>query len=105
MKVIAYIERINLLHKLIEQKHTGTPEDLARRLNLSTSRLYCVLGELKLMGAPIEYSRQLNTYYYAFSYQIDISYSFGALDNYELRAINGGSVLFEDNLSTTFFVQ
>lgn len=104
MKMIEYIERTNLLHKLIVQKRTGTPEDLAKRLNLSVSRLYNILGELKLMGAPIEYSRQLNTYHYTYDYKIDISYSFGALSPFELKVVNGGSILIEKNLSTTFFV-
>lgn len=104
MKLFEHIERINLLHKLIEQKRTGNPEDLAKRLDISASRLYCILDDLKLMGAPIEYSRQLRTYYYAFAYKIDISISFGALKQYELKVINGGRVLYENILPTTFFV-
>ncbi|WP_198659581.1 hypothetical protein, partial [Nubsella zeaxanthinifaciens] len=48
MKLFEYIERINLLHKLINERRTGTPARLAKRLNISTSRLYVILDELKL---------------------------------------------------------
>lgn len=90
MKVFEYIERINLLHKLIEQKRTGSPKDLSRRLNISASRLYDIIDDLRLMGAPISYSRPLRTYYYEFAYDIDINISFGASKHYELKIVNGG---------------
>lgn len=55
MKLLEYIDRIKIIHKLIKESRTRTPENLAQRL----SRLYVVSDELKLMGAPIEYSLQL----------------------------------------------
>ena len=47
MKIFEYIDRINLLHKLIKERRTGTPENLAKRLLISPSRLYVILDELK----------------------------------------------------------
>lgn len=93
MKIFEYIDRINLLNKLIRQKHTGTPRDLARRLNISCSRLYCILDDLKVEGAPIEYSRQINSYYYSIDYEISIDVTFGSLSQNELKVINGGGYL------------
>lgn len=93
MNVFEYIECINLLHKLIEQKSTGNTKALSQRLNLSVGRLNAIIDDLRSMGAPICYSRTLHSYYYAFAYEIDISISFGALKHYELKVIRGGQYL------------
>lgn len=79
MKLLEQIERINRLHELIKHRRTGTPDQLARRLNLSTSMVYKLMDELKLKDAPIEYSRQLGTYYYSRSFQMKISVDFRAI--------------------------
>lgn len=104
MKLFTYIDRINLMHKLIKQRRTGTPEELARRLGLSVSRLARVVEYLRDQGAPIEYDRRLMTYYYCYPFEISISVSFQALDDYEMKRISGGSKLFSTFLSNAFFV-
>ncbi|WP_293309193.1 HTH domain-containing protein [Pedobacter sp. UBA5917] len=90
MKLLEYIDRIKIIHKLIRESRTGTPENLAQRLSISTSRLYVVLDELKLMGAPIEYSRQLQTYYYTQAFEVNIRADFTVLKPQELMAVNAG---------------
>ncbi|MCX2432653.1 MULTISPECIES: DNA-binding protein [unclassified Pedobacter] len=90
MKLLEYIDRIKIIHKLIKESHTGTPENFAKRLSISTSRLYVVLEELKLMGAPIEYSRQLQTYYYTQAFEVNIRADFMVLKPQELISINAG---------------
>ncbi|TVR75478.1 MAG: DNA-binding protein, partial [Marinilabiliales bacterium] len=64
MKVLQYIERIEMIHKLVEQECTGTPGEFARRLGISRTRLYEVMDDLKMEGAPIAYSRSCRTFYY-----------------------------------------
>lgn len=76
MKLLEQIERINRLHEMIKYRRTGTPQQLARRLNLSTSMVYKLMDELKLREVPIEYSRQLGSYYYSRSFQMKISIDF-----------------------------
>lgn len=93
MKLLVYIERINLLNKLIKQGRTGNPDDLSKRLGLSTSRLHRIIEELRLNGAPIAYSRQLRTYYYESGYDISISASFNPIDDYEGVRVSGGFIL------------
>lgn len=90
MKLLAYIDRIKIIHKLIKERRTGAPENLAKRLSISTSRLYVVLDELKLMGAPIEYSRQLQTYFYTQAFEVNIQADFTVLKPQELANINAG---------------
>ena len=82
MKLLEQIERINRLHELIKHRRTGTPDQLARRLNLSTSMVYKLMDELKLREVPIEYSRQLGTYYYSRNFQMKISIDFKAVSQY-----------------------
>ena len=104
MKLFEYIERINLLHKLISERRTGCPETLAKRLGISTSRLYVVLDELKLMGAPISYSRETQSYFYYLKFDIEIKAHFRLLDQNELQNINAGAKI-NQYMSTTFFVE
>ena len=79
MKLIEHIERINRLHELIRHRRTGTPDELARRLGLSSSMVFKVIEELKLRGVPIEYSRQLKTYFYSRQYLMNIKIDFRLL--------------------------
>ena len=84
MKLLEQIERINRLHEMIKYRRTGTPQQLARRLNLSTSIVYKLMDELKLREVPIEYSRQLGSYYYSRSFQMKISIDFKTIAEEEL---------------------
>ncbi|WP_411275177.1 HTH domain-containing protein [Daejeonella sp.] len=92
MKLIDHIERINRLHELIRYRRTGTPRELARRLELSPSMVYKVLEELKLRGVPIEYSRQLKTYYYGRQYLMNIKIDFRLLNAEEIEKFQGGNL-------------
>ena len=108
MKLLEQIDRLMLIVKLIKQRRTGTCEQLAKRVNLSRRRLYEILEELKSRGAPIEYSKQLQTYYYSIPYEISISYHFGEmpglkeLTNDELGTIKGGN-FFSTIFQSAFF--
>lgn len=85
MKLLEQIERINRLHELIKHRRTGTPSQLAQRLNLSTSMVYKLIDELKIREVPIVYSRQLGTYYYSRSFQMKISIDFKTLTEGEMQ--------------------
>ncbi|MEH6306197.1 HTH domain-containing protein [Olivibacter sp. CPCC 100613] len=100
MKLLVYIERINLLNKLIKQKRTGSPSDLSDRLGLSTSRLHKIIEELKANGAPIAYSRQYQTYFYKHEYEISFSATFKSLNNQEISLISGGTYCTADDMET-----
>lgn len=89
MKLLEQIERINRLHEMIKYRRTGTPQQLARRLNLSTSMIYKLMDELKIREVPIEYSRQLGTYYYSRDFVMKISIDFRSLAEDEERQYAG----------------
>lgn len=92
MKLIDHIERINRLHELIKHRRTGTPVELARRLELSQSMVFKVMEELKNKGVPIEYSRQLKTYYYSRQYLMNIKIDFRIMNEDEIEGLSSASL-------------
>ncbi|WP_343558044.1 HTH domain-containing protein [Sphingobacterium sp.] len=94
MKFLRYIERINLLDKLMKKRRTGTPAELAKRLGVSVARLYVIIDQLKDEGAPIVYSRQLCTYFYEYYFSITIKVQIEELGEVKSRNIYGGEKRF-----------
>ena len=92
MKLLEQVKRINRLHEMIKYRRTGTPQQLAKRLNLSTSMVYKLMEELKLQDVPIEYSRQLETYYYSNQYMMNINIDFRLLRDDEIKKWEGGFI-------------
>ena len=90
MKLLEYIDRINLLHKLLDDKKTGTLDELAQRMHLSKSRMCRVIEDLKLKGAPITYSRELKSYKYSYKYEMRIQIEFKKLSDEESTNLNAG---------------
>ncbi len=93
MKLFDHIERLNRLNELIEHKRTGTPEELAHRLQLSVAMIYKLMEELRWRGAPIEYSRELRSYYYSTKFSMRITVEWEFINSKDLIAINGGSYI------------
>lgn len=56
--------RLERIDYLIRSKSTGTPDELARRLEISERTLYAFIHEMRAMGAPIGYSKARRSYYY-----------------------------------------
>lgn len=59
-----HLKRLQRIDRLIRIKGTGTPSELAKKLNLSESCLYKDIALLKEWGAPIAYCRECRSYYY-----------------------------------------
>lgn len=64
MQIVSTLQKLNFLHSLILKHATGTPENLARKLSLSTRQTYRVINELKDIGLPIIYSHKKISYIY-----------------------------------------
>jgi hypothetical protein len=90
MKILHYLERIERIHKMVLQENTGSPNEFARRLGISRTRLYEIMDELKLEGAPISYSKSCRTFYYEEPFHISISVDIKTLDNEEVAITSGG---------------
>lgn len=94
MKLYLYIDRINLINKLIGNANTGSQTNLANRLNISVSRLARIIEYMKEQGAPIKFDRTQNTYYYEEKYFIHIHVEIVKINENELKQINAGENIF-----------
>ncbi|WP_155837831.1 HTH domain-containing protein [Aquimarina muelleri] len=55
------MERID---QLIRMKATGNPEELAKRLGISKTKLYRTIRTMKALNAPLEYDYSIQSYVY-----------------------------------------
>ena len=69
-----YLSILLQLDRFIRQKGTGSPPEFARKVGISERSLYEYLKVLKNLGAPIRFSRQDHSYYYAIEGQFHISF-------------------------------
>lgn len=63
-KLIEQLRQLERLDQLIRMKATGSPKDLARRLEVSERKVHRMIAEMKLMGLPIEYCKCSKSYSY-----------------------------------------
>ena len=91
MKTIKILERLQQLHRLIEKERTGSPKELARKMNISERLVYLLIEYLRDYNADIRYDRGRKTYYYYEEFQLDIKISIAVINNNERTEIFGGS--------------
>ena len=100
MNFFRKLEKISQLHQLIQTEKTGSPEALAKQLNISRSTLYRIIEELKSYDAPVEYSREKETFRYTKHYEFELHYCVKVIDDEdELMKINGGASIFSFRLN------
>jgi predicted DNA-binding transcriptional regulator YafY len=58
------IDRLSRLDHLIRIKGTGTPAQLAERLNLSERSIYDYINFMKGLGCPIKFDSHRESYFY-----------------------------------------
>ena len=60
-----YLDELKRLDRLIDTKATGTPSNLARKLECSESSVYRKIEDLRSFGFTIHYDPHRPSYYYA----------------------------------------
>ena len=86
-------EQINLieqLDQLIRLKATGTPEQLANRLNISRAGLFRIMDIMKHLNAPIKFDIYLQSYVYEKNVCFRFGFYINELDEQKAKKINGG---------------
>ena len=71
---MTFLEQIALFKRLdglIRRKSTGTPEQLASRLEISRASVFRYINELKGVGAPIQYCKVRQSYYYEGHFELE----------------------------------
>ncbi len=93
--------RLERLAFLIQRKATGSPEELAERLEVSRRTVYNLIDILKGQGAEIKYCRERVSFYYA--QPVKISFQLFSVDN-EAGSIRGGQKFFANYLLSADFL-
>lgn len=93
MSLTNAIERFKLIHKLIIEEKTNTPDLFAERLGISRAFLYQIIDELKEKKIPIVYSRKKKSFIYTKTVILKLEFIYEILDDDEdLKNINGGEI-------------
>ncbi len=88
MTLINDKEKLERVDRLIRLKATGSPDDLAIKLNTTKRTIQRTIQELKKIGCPIYYDRIYNSYCYEYIGKLIIK--FETLEDSELSKIKGG---------------
>lgn len=97
MSFIQKIKRIERLDGLIRRKSTGSPRDLASRIEVAESTIYEYIKLMRELGAPIEWDKIRNTYYYTETTQFQFGFT---IPNENSLEVQGGI-----NKLSDFFIQ
>jgi DeoR/GlpR family transcriptional regulator of sugar metabolism len=62
MKFDDYQEKLNQIENLIQSANTGSPKELAKKLNISERTVRRLIEKLKVKNYPIKFSRKINSY-------------------------------------------
>jgi predicted DNA-binding transcriptional regulator YafY len=101
MNIYKYINRLERLHTLLKRKATGTPVELAQKLELSERQTLEYMRELKDIGIPIAFCKHQKTYYY--EKEVVFNFEFRILNPDELQNLEGGRSLCTQNFFQSFF--
>ena len=89
MKLFEEINLLERLDQLIRLKATGTPYELAKRLDLSEREVYRIIAELRSKDIRIAYSKQKRSYYY--ENETFLRFQACVIENGKERKIIGGN--------------
>ncbi|HMB63018.1 MAG TPA: HTH domain-containing protein [Eudoraea sp.] len=99
MNSIKNLERLQQIHFLIENESTGSPKELASRLDISERSIYLLMEQLKDFNAHISYDRSRKTYYYKNEFKLQVQVSVSVSNNDEVTEVFGGSYFVKSKTS------
>jgi len=89
-------------HQLIKKQIKGTPEEIAKRIDLSKSSFYNYMEELKQLGAEIKYCRTCQCFKYTNNFKLKVT-----IETNEMTKVFGGQQsnlqVFDFELDKLFF--
>lgn len=74
MPAIKFINRLKTIDKLIHLETTGSPHQLADKINIKERQMYHYINSLKDLGAKIKFSRSKNSYVYMSDCKLVLTY-------------------------------
>jgi len=91
MSILRYIERIDRIDRLIRMKATGTPADLAYRLEVSESCVKKTIQDMRELGAPIAFCFYRNSYTYRYETKFKVEF-LKPLESKDLQSLQAGFI-------------
>lgn len=85
---IALLERVD---QLIQLQATGSPKQLAKRLEVSEATIFRIIETMKEMNAPVYYDFAIRSYAYSEPTKFRCGYYIEQLDAVSERNISGGN--------------
>lgn len=73
MHFLDQIKLLKRIHNLIKKKATGSPDQLATRLDISRASVFRQINILKMLGAKINYSYDRGSYVYEEEFSLKFS--------------------------------
>ncbi len=71
--IIKHIEMIERIDQLIRLQVTGSPDELASKLEISKTKLYRIINTMRSLNAPILYDLSVQS----FIYESSVGFRFG----------------------------
>lgn len=101
MKLFEEINLLERLDQLIRLKATGTPCQLAKRLEISEREIYRIIADLRSRDIKIAYCKQRRSYYY--ENETFLKFQACVIENGKERRLLGGENIFDffENISHT----
>lgn len=87
MNAIDIKAQIDRLNQLIKLKATGSPKELAQKLDTTERTVYRIIKQLKEMGCPIFYNKIRGSYCY--EHEGNLTFKFTSSENNE-KEFNSG---------------
>jgi hypothetical protein len=72
MTFLERLHKLDRLHHLIRRRGTGTPGELAERLDVCKRTAHNLIDELRDLGAPVVYCPVRGSYYYEYEIELQL---------------------------------
>lgn len=102
MQIFNIVQVVERLHQLIRLKATGSPRNLAEKLNIGERQVYRILDDFKDSGLPIQYCKKRKTYFY--TSDVFMKFEISVIEGVNKKKIMGGEEKifnFNDTFSQT----
>ena len=97
MILIKHIERFEKIDKLIRERRTGTPDELAHRIGISRRQLYNYLDELRSYCVEVSYSRICHSFEYDNNKRLRVYFDCEEIEESKVTQFVGGYRIFTSN--------
>jgi len=101
MTVIEKLQMIERMDGLIRRKATGTPQQLAQRLQISERSVYNLIDQMKQLGGPIAYCKAHSSYHYNHDVALNLGFKVLAKTNSQISGGKAHTNLSLQNICST----